>query len=85
MRKLGEVVTSSLECEPRRWKVVEHVHEKFSCRDCESITEPPAPSHPIARGHAGPSLLAMILTSKFLLHQPLCPFRIISSGLIESV
>jgi transposase len=71
LRKLGEVVTSSLECEPRPWKVVEHVHEKFSCRDCESITEP--------------SLLAMILASKFLLHQPLCPFRIISSGLIESV
>jgi transposase len=32
LRKLGEVVTSSLECEPRRWKVVEHVREKFSCR-----------------------------------------------------
>ena len=39
LRKLGEVVTSSLECEPRRWKVVEHVREKFSCRDCESITD----------------------------------------------
>lgn len=71
LRKLGEVVTESLECEPRRWKVVEHVREKFSCRDCEGITEPPAPSHPIARGRAGPSLLAMILASKFLLHQPL--------------
>jgi transposase len=55
--KLGEAVTESLECEPRRWKVVEHVREKFSCRDCEGITEPPAPSHPIARGRAGPSLL----------------------------
>jgi transposase len=71
LRKLGEAVTESLECEPRRWKVVEHVREKFSCRDCEGITEPPAPSHPIARGRAGPSLLAMILAAKFLLHQPL--------------
>ena len=71
LRKLGEAVTESLECEPRRWKVVEHVREKFSCRDCEGITKPPAPSHPIARGRAGPSLLAMILASKFLLHQPL--------------
>jgi len=71
LRKLGEAVRESLECEPRRWKVVQHVREKFSCRDCESITEPPAPSHPIARGRAGPSLLAMILASKFLLHQPL--------------
>jgi transposase len=71
LRKLGEAVTESLECEPRRWKAAEHVREKFSCRDCEGITEPPAPSHPIARGRAGPSLLAMIQASKFLLHQPL--------------
>src|SRR5450755_4558129 len=71
LRKLGEVVSKTLECEPRRWKIVEHVREKFSCRDCEAINEPPAASHPIPRGFAGPSLLAMVLVSKFLLHQPL--------------
>jgi transposase len=71
LRKLGEVVSKTLECEPRRWKIIEHVREKFSCRDCEAITEPPAPSHPIPRGFAGPSRLAMVLVSKFLLHQPL--------------
>ena len=71
LRKLGEVVSKTLECEPRRWKIIEHVREKFSCRDCEAITEPPAPSHPIPRGFAGPSLLAMVLVNKFLLHQPL--------------
>jgi transposase len=38
---------------------------------CEAITEAPAPSHPIPRGFAGPSLLAMVLVSKFLPHQPL--------------
>ena len=71
LRKLGETVTKTLECEPRRWKIVEHVREKFTCRDCDGITEPPAPSHPIPRGFAGPSLLAMVLVAKFLLHQPL--------------
>jgi transposase len=71
LRKLGEVVSKTLECEPRRWKIIEHVREKFSCRDCEAITEPPAPSHPIPRGFAGPSLLAMVLVAKFLEHQPL--------------
>jgi len=71
LHKLGEIVSKTLECEPRRWKIVEHVREKFSCRDCEAITEPPAPSHAIPRGFAGPSLLAMILVAKFLLHQPL--------------
>jgi transposase len=71
LRKLGEVVSKALECDPRRWKIVEHVREKFACRDCEAITEAPAPSHPIPRGFAGPSLLAMILVAKFLDHQPL--------------
>ena len=55
VRKLGEDVTETLECEPRRWKVVEHVREKVSCRSCEAISQPPAPSHPIARGRAGPT------------------------------
>src|SRR6202453_830266 len=71
LHKLGEVVSKTLECEPRRWKIIEHVREKFSCRDCEAITEAAAPSHPIPRGFAGPSLLAMVLVNKFLLHQPL--------------
>ena len=42
LRKLGEIVTETLECEPRRWKVVQHVRETMTCRDCESITETPA-------------------------------------------
>ena len=71
LHKLGEVVSKTLECEPRRWKIIEHIREKFSCRDCEAITEAPAPSHPIPRGFAGPGLLAMVLVNKFLLHQPL--------------
>ncbi|WP_426616105.1 IS66 family transposase [Bradyrhizobium sp. McL0616] len=71
LHKLGEVISKTLECEPRRWKIIEHVREKFSCRDCEAITEAPAPSHPIPRGFAGPNLVAMVLVNKFLLHQPL--------------
>jgi len=71
LRKLGEVVSKTLECEPRRWKIVERVREKFACRDCEAVTEPPAPSHAIPRGFAGPSLLAMILVGKFGDHLPL--------------
>src|SRR5215469_15363860 len=71
LRKLGEAVSKTLECEPRRWKIIERVREKFSCRDCEAITEAPAPSHPIPRGFAGPNLLAMVLVSKYLMHQPL--------------
>jgi transposase len=71
LRKIGEDVTEMLELIPRQWKVIQHVREKFSCRACEAITQPPAPSHPIARGRAGPKLLAHILFSKYGLHLPL--------------
>ncbi|TGQ40538.1 hypothetical protein EN857_11495 [Mesorhizobium sp. M4B.F.Ca.ET.214.01.1.1] len=27
---------------PRQWKVIQTVREKFSCRQCEAITQPPA-------------------------------------------
>src|SRR6201993_2163171 len=71
LRKLGEDITETLEVIPRQWKVIQHVREKFTCRDCEKNSQAPAPFHVIARGWAGPSLLAMILFEKFGQHQPL--------------
>jgi transposase len=58
------VIDPPAECSPRQWKVIETVREKFSCRDCEKISPPPAPFHVVARGWAGPSLLAMIMFQK---------------------
>jgi transposase len=71
LAKLGETITETLESIPRRYKVIQTVREKFSCRSCEAITQPPAPFHPIARGRAGPDLLATIMHGKFGEHQPL--------------
>jgi transposase len=71
LSKLGEDVTETLEVIPRQWKVIQHVREKFTCRDCERISQAPAPFHVIARGWAGPSLLAMLVFEKFGQHQPL--------------
>jgi len=71
LSKLGEDITETLEVIPRQWKVIQTVREKFSCRQCEKITQPPAPFHVTPRGFAGPSLLAMILFEKFGQHQPL--------------
>jgi transposase len=71
LRKLGEDMTRTLESIPKQWKVVETVREKFTCRDCEAISQAPAPFHVIPRGWAGPGLLAMILFEKFGQHQPL--------------
>ena len=72
LHKLGETVSKTLECEPRRWKIIEHVR-KNSAGIVKRSSQSPAPSHAIPRGFAGPSLLATILVAKFLLHQPLTP------------
>src|SRR5438309_8478390 len=71
LAKLGEDITAPPEVVPRQWKVIQTVREKFTCRSCEKITQPPAPFHAIARARAGASLLAMILYAKFGQHQPL--------------
>ena len=71
LTKLGETITETLESIPRSYKVIQTVREKFSCRSCETITQPPAPFYSIARGRAGPDLLATIMHSKFGEHQPL--------------
>jgi transposase len=52
------------------WSLIETLREKFTCRDCEKISQPPAPFHVVPRGWVGPSLLAMIVFEKFGQHQP---------------
>jgi transposase len=71
LRKLGETITETLEVIPRQWQVIQHVRERMTCRDCEKISEPPAPFHVTPRGWAGPNLLAMLFFEKFGQHQPL--------------
>jgi len=71
LSKLGEDITETLEVIPRQWKVIQTVRERFACRACERISQPPAPFHVTPRGLFGASLLAMILFEKFGQHQPL--------------
>ena len=71
LAKIGEDVTETLEVIPRQWKVIQTVREKFTCRSCETISQPPAPFHAVARGRAGANLLATILYGKFGQHLPL--------------
>jgi transposase len=71
LSRLGEDVTETLERVPAQWRVIQHVREKFSCRSCAAITQPPAPFHPISRGRAGAGLLAEVVFNKFGLHLPL--------------
>lgn len=50
-----------LEYVPARFRVIRHVRPKLSCTRCDSIVQAAAPSRPIARGIAGPGLLAHVL------------------------
>ncbi len=71
LRRIGADVTETLDYVPGRFKVVRHVREALSCRVCQTVVQTPAPNHPIARGRAGPGLLAHIIVSKFDDHLPL--------------
>jgi len=71
MRALGEDVAEMLEYVPSHFKVIRHVRPKFSCPKCQKIVQAEAPSRPIARGLAGPGLLAHVLVSKYCDHLPL--------------
>lgn len=61
LSKLGEDVTETLEVIQRQWKVVQTVRERFACRACEAVSQPPAPFHATPRGLFGPSFLAMVM------------------------
>jgi len=71
LRVVGEDVSELLDMIAAQIKVIEVARVKKSCRRCERMVQEPAPSRPIPRSMAGPSLLAYILVSKFDDHVPL--------------
>jgi transposase len=71
LKPAGEDVAEMLEWIPGRYKVIRHRRPKFACERCETLVQAPAPARPIARGVAGPALLAHVLVSKYTDHLPL--------------
>lgn len=71
LRAIGEDVSEVLEYVPARFKVIRHVRPKLACARCEILVQADAPARPIARGLAGPGLLAHVLISKYADHLPL--------------
>lgn len=71
LRLVGEDVSEILDFIAARLKVVETTRLKKSCRCCEKIVQPAAPTRPVPRGMAGPGLLAHILVAKYDDHLPL--------------
>jgi len=71
LRHFGDDISEQLEYVPESFKVIRHIRPKFTCTDCDRIIEAPAPSRPIERGLAAPSLLAHVIVSKYADHLPL--------------
>jgi len=71
LRHFGNDVSEQLEYVPESFKVIRHVRPKFACTGCDRVVEAPAPSRPIERGLAAPSLLAHVIVSKYADHLPL--------------
>jgi transposase len=71
LNKLGEDLSEVLEWVPASFKVIRHIRPKLCCTKCDVIVQAEAPSRPIARGLAGPGLLAHVLVSKYADHLPL--------------
>ena len=70
LRHLGEDISEQLEFVPASFRVIRHIRPKMTCTCCDCIVQAPAPSRPIARGMAGPGLLAHVAVSKFADHLP---------------
>jgi transposase len=71
LRHFGDDVSEQLEYVPENFKVIRHVRPKFTCTGCDRVVQAPAPSRPIERGLAAPSLLAHVIVSKYADHLPL--------------
>jgi transposase len=70
--RIGQDESRILEYVPAKLEVHVYVRPKYACRYCkDGVSSPPPPVRPIARGIAGPGLIAQIIVGKFGDHLPL--------------
>ena len=70
--RIGQDESRILEYVPAKLEVHVHVRPKYACRYCkDGVASPLLPPRPIARGIAGPGLIAQIVVAKFGDHLPL--------------
>lgn len=70
--KIGFEASFSIDVLDTVYELLKHVQFKYACTDCEGhVVLAEKPEQPIAKGYAGPGLLAHIGRSKFDWHLPL--------------
>jgi len=73
MQPIGEDVTEELDYQPAVLRVREIARVKYACKAHEEsgVVQPELPPRPIAKGAAGPSLIAQVVVAKYKDHLPL--------------
>ncbi len=64
---IGEDISEKLEIIPARMKVIRTIKKKYVCKTCsDGVRSPPTPLSLFPKGFATPSLIAHIVTSKYV-------------------
>jgi transposase len=64
-RKIADDVSETLEYVSSAFRVTRHIRPRCACVSCEAIVQAHMPSKTIAKGKAGPGLLAQLCISKY--------------------
>jgi len=77
LHQMGKNIRKELVCIPAQYKILEHVQYVYSCRDCEEndvntpIVKARVPQALISKSMASASLVANIITNKYMSYLPL--------------
>ncbi len=71
MACIGKEITEELECEPAKFYIKRYIRYKYAAKDKSAVAIAELPERVIDKGIPGASLLAMILTAKYMDHLPL--------------
>jgi transposase len=71
LKRIGEDVSEKLDYTPGTFTVERHIRGKWACARCQTLMQAPVPAHVIDKGIPSTGLLAQVLVSKYLDHQPL--------------
>jgi transposase len=73
---IGEETSEQLEIVPMQIRVIKHIRKVYGCRDCEAApVTADKPAQLIEKSMASPSVLAMLLTTKYVDGLPLHRFE----------
>src|SRR5690606_3763257 len=68
---IGKEITEELECQPAKFYIKRYIRYKYAAKDGDGVRIAELPERVIDKGIPGASLLAMILTNKYVDHLPL--------------